>query len=329
MRSKDYIPDFKSIFNNELTDFIKFKRSCGYVYGRANTSMSKLMDNFFISQKMSYKMVNQDMYDSWMNTMVTFTDSTRARYHSAMSSFCEYLRMLGYEEVIQPESLRLKYKSDFIPYVFNTIELERMFNQMAKNIQLNKGDIKSKDFYVLFCLYYGCGLRLSEGLNLRKENYDYESNTLHIIESKNNVTRLIPLSISISTQLEVLLSLKGIDEHIFFSAVKRSTAKQMVYDYYHNLLKVSKIPIRYDGKRQRIHDLRHTFAINALKQMEDKGFDLYTSLPILSVYLGHKTITETEYYLRLVEKEENNVTKKVYDYMINLYKQKEEFYEEE
>jgi len=313
MRSKDYIPDFKSIFNNELTDFIKFKRSCGYVYGRANTSMSKLMDNFFISQKMSYKMVNQDMYDSWMNTMVTFTDSTRARYHSAMSSFCEYLRMLGYEEVIQPESLRLKYKSDFIPYVFNTIELERMFNQMAKNIQLNKGDIKSKDFYVLFCLYYGCGLRLSEGLNLRKENYDYESNTLHISESKNNVSRLIPLSISISTQLEVLLSLKGIDEHIFFSAVKRSTAKQMVYDYYHNLLKVSKIPIRYDGKRQRIHDLRHTFAINALKQMEDKGFDLYTSLPILSVYLGHKTITETEYYLRLVEKEENNVTKKVYD----------------
>jgi len=329
MRSKDYIPDFKSIFNNELTDFIKFKRSCGYVYGRANTSMSKLMDNFFISQKMSYKMVNQDMYDSWMNTMVTFTDSTRARYHSAMSSFCEYLRMLGYEEVIQPESLRLKYKSDFIPYVFNTIELERMFNQMAKNIQLNKDDINSKDFYVLFCLYYGCGLRLSEGLNLRKENYDYESNTLHIIESKNNVSRLIPLSISISTQLEVLLSLKGIDEHIFFSAVKRSTAKQMVYDYYHNLLKVSKIPIRYDGKRQRIHDLRHTFAINALKQMEDKGFDLYTSLPILSVYLGHKTITETEYYLRLVEKEENNVTKKVYDYMINLYKQKEEFYEEE
>jgi len=313
MRSKEYFPDFKSIFNNELTDFIKFKRSCGYVYGRANTSMSKLMDNFFISQKMSYKMVNQDMYDSWMNTMVTFTDSTRARYHSAMSSFCEYLRMLGYEEVIQPESLRLKYKSDFIPYVFNTIELERMFNQMAKNIQLNKDDINSKDFYVLFCLYYGCGLRLSEGLNLRKENYDYESNTLHIIESKNNVSRLIPLSISISTQLEVLLSLKGIDEHIFFSAVKRSTAKQMVYDYYHNLLKVSKIPIRYDGKRQRIHDLRHTFAINALKQMEDKGFDLYTSLPILSVYLGHKTITETEYYLRLVEKEENNVTKKVYD----------------
>jgi len=329
MRSKDYIPDFKSIFNNELTDFIKFKRSCGYVYGRANTSMSKLMDNFFISQKMSYKMVNQDMYDSWMNTMVTFTDSTRARYHSAMSSFCEYLRMLGYEEVIQQESLRLKYKSDFIPYVFNTIELERMFNQMAKNIQLNKDGINSKDFYMLFCLYYGCGLRLSEGLNLRKENYDYESNTLHIIESKNNVSRLIPLSISISTQLEVLLSLKGIDEHIFFSAVKRSTAKQMVYDYYHNLLKVSKIPIRYDGKRQRIHDLRHTFAINALKQMEDKGFDLYTSLPILSVYLGHKTITETEYYLRLVEKEENNVTKKVHDYMINLYKQKEEFYEEE
>ena len=66
---------------------------------------------------------------------------------------------------------------------------------------------------------------------------------------------------------------------------------RILYEMYHQLLKDAHIPIRYDGKRQRIHDLRHLFAIKSLKQMEDKGFDLYTSLPILSVYLGHKHIT--------------------------------------
>ena len=39
----------------------------------------------------------------------------------------------------------------------------------------------------------------------------------------------------------------------------------------------------------------------ALEQMQEKVFDLYTSLPLLSRYLGHKHITETEYYLRLLE----------------------------
>lgn len=35
--------------------------------------------------------------------------------------------------------------------------------------------------------------------------------------------------------------------------------------------------------------------------MQLKGFDLYVSLPLLSVYLGHKHITETEYYLRMLD----------------------------
>ena len=33
--------------------------------------------------------------------------------------------------------------------------------------------------------------------------------------------------------------------------------------------------------------------------MIDKGMDMYVALPILSTYLGHKTIMATERYLRL------------------------------
>ena len=74
-----------------------------------------------------------------------------------------------------------------------------------------------------------------------------------------------------------------------------------LYSRFHQLLLDAKIPPRKDGGRQRLHDIRHTFCIRALEQMQKKGFDLYTSLPLLSRYLGHKHITETEYYLRLRE----------------------------
>ena len=33
--------------------------------------------------------------------------------------------------------------------------------------------------------------------------------------------------------------------------------------------------------------------------MVDRGYDLYVALPVLSTYLGHKTIYATEKYLRL------------------------------
>ena len=33
--------------------------------------------------------------------------------------------------------------------------------------------------------------------------------------------------------------------------------------------------------------------------MIDAGMDMYTSLPILSTYLGHKSIYATEHYVRL------------------------------
>lgn len=65
--------------------------------------------------------------------------------------------------------------------------------------------------------------------------------------------------------------------------------------------------------------LRHTFCVRALEQMQAKGFDLYTSLPLLSKYLGHKHITETEYYLRLLDEHFGEILAKAAAYQPMLY----------
>ena len=56
-----------------------------------------------------------------------------------------------------------------------------------------------------------------------------------------------------------------------------------------------------NGRLPRIHDLRHTFCCHAFEAMKERGFDLYYSLPILSVYIGHQGIRDTERYLHLPE----------------------------
>ena len=46
-----------------------------------------------------------------------------------------------------------------------------------------------------------------------------------------------------------------------------------------------------------MHDLRHSFAVNALKRWYEEGVDVGTKLPMLSTYMGHVDISSTHYYI--------------------------------
>jgi integrase len=55
-----------------------------------------------------------------------------------------------------------------------------------------------------------------------------------------------------------------------------------------------------DGRRPRIHDLRHSFALQALMRWYREGVDVQSRLPHLALYMGHVSIKSTAYYLRFV-----------------------------
>lgn len=53
------------------------------------------------------------------------------------------------------------------------------------------------------------------------------------------------------------------------------------------------------GQGPREHDIRHSFCVHSLRSLYLAGIDLYCTLPVLSVYVGHKSIAATQVYLRL------------------------------
>jgi integrase len=53
------------------------------------------------------------------------------------------------------------------------------------------------------------------------------------------------------------------------------------------------------GHPPRLHDLRHSFACNALQRWYTQGADVQTKLPHLATYLGHVSAVSTYYYLQL------------------------------
>ena len=327
--SYNCIPEFKSQFKNELRNFIIYKRSNGYIYGQDICCGLSQLDRFFLSLNTEDKIINQDIVDKWLLCCKdTNKDVMKGRYFCNISKFCNYLRMMGYKNVIQPEHKNIFYRSNFIPYIFSKEEISKMNKVLLSKTNINEFN-NFTTFYLIFNLCYCCGLRRCEALNLKLKDFNENDKTILIENSKNNTSRIIPLTNELYELLSHYINIRNSKlEYIFISEQSKKFNEQYVPKLFKRLLEEANIPLTYEGKHQRLHDLRHSFSVHTLRQMEEKGFDLYTSLPILSAYLGHKSIVETEYYLRLVKSENENVINKSKNYTKNLYGKKDKFYEE-
>jgi integrase/recombinase XerD len=65
------------------------------------------------------------------------------------------------------------------------------------------------------------------------------------------------------------------------------------------------------GYGPRVHDLRHTFAVNNLRSWFAQGRDVGALLPVLQTYMGHSSITDTAYYLHLTAESYPDITAQV------------------
>ena len=60
---------------------------------------------------------------------------------------------------------------------------------------------------------------------------------------------------------------------------------------------------RTDGAtyQPRLHDLRHSFAVNRLVSWYQENKNVQQLLPVLSAYLGHKYLAHTSVYLTMTD----------------------------
>lgn len=122
-------------------------------------------------------------------------------------------------------------------------------------------------------------------------------------ETKNNRQRYVVMGDDLRKLMNAYADkcfyLLGDKDYIFTNANGGRLSKKTVYEKHREFLYRAGIPYTGDGNGPRIHDWRHHMAVYSFKQMTDSELDMYVALPILSAYLGHKTIFATEKYVRL------------------------------
>ena len=127
--------------------------------------------------------------------------------------------------------------------------------------------------------------------------------TLLLNETKNKNQRMIVISDDLNNLLKQYADkcfyMYSENDYIFVNAAGRRMRGDTLDTIHREILSRAGIPYIGGNYGPRIHDWRSTFAVNSFRQMGDAGMDMYVCLPILSAYMGHKTIYATEQYLQL------------------------------
>ncbi|MDR0936277.1 MAG: tyrosine-type recombinase/integrase [Oscillospiraceae bacterium] len=216
-----------------------------------------------------------------------------------MNRAVNFLREYGRSDFVPQPAPRAPGR--FVPYIFTHYEIERFFSAADSIEYKRQAPLAYKIYPLLFRMLYCCGMRMSEATSLRAEHVDLKNGVLTILNAKHNKDRLIPMSDSL-TQLcraysEEVLPIGS--EFFFPSPYGGQLASTTVYNRFRDLLWKAGIQHLGRGKGPRVHDFRHSFAVHRLAKWSLDGIDLYTTIKLLSVYLGHKDLSSTQVYLRL------------------------------
>lgn len=291
--------EFKSVFSDEIQNYVTDKYAAGFHGDNFRRNLIGF-DKFCVEQELKEPVFTTYHASKWLEQQRNESHTTHYSRINASKHFLKYLSIKGYDVYVVRD---IKYKgTDFQPHIYTVEETDNYFLAVdSYSSTVNRMD--AIQYPVLFRILYCCGTRINETLGIRKKDIDLEKGILLLNETKNDKQRYVvmgdDLLYLVKEYANKCFYLLNDDDYIFKNANGGRLDEKTIYEKHREFLFQAGIPYLGDGNGPRIHDWRHHMAVYSFKQLTDSGLDMYVALPILSTYLGHKTIFATEKYVRL------------------------------
>jgi integrase/recombinase XerD len=291
---------FESILSELIAGYIEEKRAVGYKFVKG-TSLLKRFDTLVVKEHLAEKKLPKELVLLWTEKRPNETARNRNGRISIVRGFAKYMVRLGYEAYISPSAAVTIDRYSYVPYIFSEKELKNIFticdSYPVSDISPNRHLILP----LLFRMLYGCGLRISEALNLKRDDVDLKQGTLFIRDAKFEKERIVPMAESLIESCrqyaDKVHNYESCNPFFFPSPYGGRYKETTIYHLFREIL--WKAGISHSGKGPRLHDIRHSFSVHCLKKWVSNEEDLLSLLPYLSVYLGHVDLRGTQHYLRL------------------------------
>ncbi len=305
--------NYQSPFQPFIEGLIREKRSLGYHYDGSPRLLYQF-DQFCRHSGCTDAVVTPALVNAWIQQSPHQSLATRHNRASVVRQLALYMSRLGIPAYVLPGDALPRVPA-YTPYIFSDREMAALFQQVDACRYCAEVPLRHHIMPLLFRLLYGCGLRISEALNLRRQEVDLPTGVLTVIGGKFNKDRLVPMSPDNSRRCaDYVKQVHGFSDpgDYFFPAPQgQALTKGNAYKNFRRFLWQARISHGGWGKGPRLHDLRHTFAVHCLRRWVLQGKDLAAYLPILKAYLGHDSFRDTARSLRLTAELYPDITAKV------------------
>ena len=289
---------YSSVFADIFTEYIELNQAVGKKFD-VDASAVWRFDKWCVENGVNDTILTRDVYSRWCEVNPNEKNTNHRTRINVMNRVLVFLREYGRCDFVpQPAPRAIR---SFAPYIFSYDEIMCFFEAADNIVYKRQAPLAYKIYPLLFRMLYCCGVRVSEATSLRTAHVDLNKGVLTIINAKHDKDRLVPMSESL-TELcrEYAMEVLPADSEYFFPSPDGGCLwKGTVYTRFRDLLWKAGIQHGGRGKGPRLHDFRHSFAVHRLAEWSRNEIDIYTTIKILSVYLGHVDLASTQCYLRL------------------------------
>lgn len=290
------------------------KRAVGYKYAAEEQVLARFVA-FCRVEFPDLGAPTQDCVEAWIMA-ARRRGAKPATLQTLIAPVRELARWLGRRGIpayILPRGA-LPKPARYVPHIYTDSELAALFAQTDHCHYDCQVPLRHRIMPVLFRTIYACGLRASEARLLRVDDVDLDTGVLRIRNAKGGKDRQVPVSASLRARLvdyrAHLVGHSGTDWFFPGRAGQPLTIGNIDKNF-RRFLWQARISHGGRGHGPRVHDLRHTFAVNNLRSWFTRGDDVGALLPVLQTYMGHSSLSDTAYYLRLTAESYPHITARV------------------
>ena len=291
-------------FSEQVGAYLAHWRALGRRYRHEKWLLGTLLREL---PQLGHDDLTADSFQCWFAGRKDHHPNSRRKWAQLLRHFCVWRRRIDPDCFVPGTELICRAQPYVTPVIIGDRHVARMLAVADALEPSPNSPLRPATMRLAVVLLYTTGLRLGELQRLALGDVEDGGGVLRVRESKFHRSRLLPLSTSTRNELLAYLIRRA---GVGFAAqptapllCTRARGRMKPYSMsglqqgLNSLLRGAGMSAE-GTQRPRVHDLRHSFAVQALARWYRQGADVQAQLPKLAMYMGHVSIESTAYYLR-------------------------------
>lgn len=288
--------DGMTALTKAATDYLALRRRLGHDLADAHRLLPRFVDYL---DSIDETTVTIEAAIAWsMEPDVDPASSVWPRRMLVVRGFARHMAGIDPSTEVPPVGLIPSRQRWRPPFLFTRDQITQLIVAAAEVI---RWQLPAATYSTLIGLLAVTGMRVGEALKVDDDDIDWPEGIVQVRESKFGKSRMVPLNPSTVDALQSYATTRDdlVERQVpalFVSIRGTRVIYRSVQKTFRRLCDTTGIGNGAPNP-PRIHDLRHSFAVNTLIGWHRDGYNIDARLPALSTYLGHRDPRSTYWYL--------------------------------